>query len=210
MKIKHSLVLVLALTIAPILISCQQNETGAVAQKTINTQPETAPAPTATKPEPSPFILSASIQDIMSSIIDPAADYLWDSVSVVGTKEGIVEHRPRTDADWQEVRRKAITLMEAGNLLAMKGRRVVAEGRQLEDEGLEGNLTSAQIQKLLDTDHASFVAFAHALNNAAAEALKAIEKRDVDAFLEAGGTLDAACEACHLRYWYPGQGVPTD
>ena len=192
MKLTQIIAVVLAITITPNPVFCQQS----------------GPAAAGVKPEPSPFILSASIQDIMSSIIDPAADYLWDSVSVVGTAEGIVEHRPRTDADWEDVRRKAITLMEASNLLAMKGRRVVAAGRRLEDEGLEGNLTSAQIQQLLDSDHASFVAFAHALNNAAAEALNAIEKRDVDAFLEAGGTLDAACEACHLKFWYPGNGIP--
>lgn len=207
MKITRILAAALAITIVPILISCQQNETGVVAQKTMASKPVAAPAATA-KPEPSPFILSATIQDIMDSIVDPSADYLWDSVAVIGNADGVVEHKPRTDKDWLEVRRRAITLMEACNLLMMKGRRVVAPGKHLLDENLEGNLTPEQIQHDMDADHASVVAFAHALNSAAAEALQAIEKRDVDAFLQAGGSIDAACEACHLKFWYPGHGVP--
>jgi len=188
------------------LISCQQNETAATSADTRTAKPATAPS-AATAP-PSPFILSASIQDLMTSIVDPSADYLWDSVSVIGTADGVEQHQPRTDEEWLEVRHKAITLMEATNLLAMPGRRVVEEGKHMQDEGLEGNLTAAEIQKLIDDDHVSFVAFAHGLNIAAGQALQTIEKRDVDAFLEAGGTIDEACEACHLKYWYPNQGIP--
>lgn len=208
MKNKYMSAVVLAIIIMPVLISCQQNETTATTTDATTTRPAAAPV-AAIAPQPSPFILSASIQDIMTSIIDPSADYLWDSVSVIGTADGIEQHQPRTDEEWLEVRHKAITLMEATNLLAMAGRRVVAEGKHMQDEGLEGNLTAAQIQKLMDDDHASFVAFAHALNTATGQALQAIDKRDVDAFLEAGGTIDEACEACHLKYWYPNQGIPT-
>jgi cytochrome c556 len=41
------------------------------------------------------------------------------------------------------------------------------------------------------------------LQESSRQLLAAIEKRDVDAFLEAGGDLDEACESCHRRFWYP-------
>jgi len=166
-----------------------------------------APATSAANPEPSPFITTASIQDIMLAIVDPSADYLWESVSTVSTLDGVVENRPQTDEDWLELRYKAIALLEATNLLAIKGRHVVEEGKKLQDEGLEGNLTSAQIQQLIDDDHKTFEAFAHGLHGASVEVLKAIDNKDVDAFLQAGGDLDTACEACHTKYWYPNQGI---
>jgi cytochrome c556 len=52
------------------------------------------------------------------------------------------------------------------------------------------------------------VAFAHALQDAAGSALAAIDKRDANALLEAGGDLDEACESCHKRFWYPGSPTP--
>ena len=42
---------------------------------------------------------------------------------------------------------------------------------------------------------------AHRLQDAAAESLKAIDAKDVTALLNAGETLDAACESCHREYW---------
>lgn len=158
---------------------------------------------------PSPFILTASIQDIMVSEVDPSADYLWESVSMISTVDGFEQHQPRTEEEWQDVRRKAIVLVEASNLLVMDGRQVVEEGKHLEDEGVEGNLTAAEIQKLVDDEHETFVAFAHGLHEASAQMLTAIDNKDVDALLEAGGVLDTACESCHLKYWYPNQVIPT-
>ena len=186
------------------LYACGQN---APADKT-SSEAKPVTTPVAGTSKTSPFILTASIHDIMLSMVDPSADDLWESVSTVSTLDGVIENRPRTDKDWENLRLKAITLIEATNLLAMKGRRVITAGQKLQDEGLEGNLTPAQIQKLLDTDHEAFVAFAHGLHNAGMEALKAIDNKNVDAFLQAGGDLDTACEACHTTFWYPGHGVP--
>ena len=207
MKNKYISAVALVIVIVPALVSCQQSGTATTTQTETVSKPVVTPA---AQTPPSPFILSASIQDLMTSIVDPSADYLWDSVSVIGTADGVEQHQPRTDEEWLEVRHKAITLMEATNLLAITGRRVVGEGKHMQDEGLEGNLTAAQIQKLIDDDHASFVGFAHTLNAATGQALQAIDKRDVDAFLDAGGTIDEACEACHLKYWYPNQGIPQN
>lgn len=157
---------------------------------------------------PSPFLPTASIQEIMQSVIDPAADALWASVATISTEKGIEERQPRTDEEWAEVRRKAVIVIEASNLLVMQGRRVVAEGKALEDAHIESNLTSEQIQKLIDSDHATFTEKAHGLHSAGIAVLAAIDARNVEALSESGGALDEACESCHMKYWYPNSPQP--
>src|SRR5262245_17105453 len=72
-------------------------------------QAKGAPASTST----GDFRTTATIKDIMDSVVDPSADYLWDSVATIVTRKGTEERRPRTDMEWKEVRRRAIALIEA-------------------------------------------------------------------------------------------------
>jgi uncharacterized protein YciI len=149
-------------------------------------------------------LLVASIQELMQHDIDPAANYLWSSVSTDSNADGLlVEHRPRTDEDWQAVRNQAIKLIEAANLLMMPGRKVLEDSERQESAELEGNLSAAEIQQLIDKAPASFAAFSRSLQLAGQGALSAIEARDADALFEAGGPIDTACEGCHRVYWYP-------
>ena len=54
----------------------------------------------------------------MDAVVDPNADFLWDSVSSESSLEkGLVEKAPKTKEEWKEVRRHAIALMEAVNSL---------------------------------------------------------------------------------------------
>jgi hypothetical protein len=153
-------------------------------------------------------VLTASIQDIMAAEVDPAADYIWESVGTIVTAAGTEERQPRTDAEWQRVRFEAITLTEAANLLLMAGRRVAAPGAKLEDEGIEGILTAAEAQRAIDNARPAFFAFATALHDVGAETLAAIDRRDVQAMMDAGEQLDVVCESCHVQFWYPNQVIP--
>ena len=74
------------------------------------------------------FRLDATIKDIMDSLVDPSADYIWDAVATTVTAKGKEEKYPRTDEEWKELRRRAIQLMEASNLLLIPGRRVARPG----------------------------------------------------------------------------------
>lgn len=172
---------------------------------------ETTPSESSAQAVPSAesqFVLTASIQDIMVAEVDPAADFLWESVGTIVTPDGVDERRPRTDEEWQRVRTEAIMLTEAGNLLMMDGRRVAEEGKKLEDEGVEGILTAAESQQAVDDARPAFVAFARALHDVGAETLAAIDQRDVQGMMKAGEELDAVCESCHVQFWYPGQVIP--
>ena len=150
----------------------------------------------------------ASILDLMLDFVDPNADALWESVAIVSTTTGIEEHHPRTDDEWKAVRRMALTVIESANLLVVEGRPVARPGQQLEEPGGEGDYTPAQAQAEIDKDRTSFVGFARAMQISAGEMLKAIDQRDTDAFLEAGGILDEACEGCHRKFWYPDSPLP--
>lgn len=150
--------------------------------------------------KPSPFEPTASILELMDSVVDPSADAIWESVASITNEAGFVERQPHTDEEWHEVRRRAITLAEATNLLVMDGRRV-AQG-YVAARGA-GELDSAQVQKLIDANPDAFRALAHALHETAGSALRAIDQKDPAALLEAGGAIDAACEACHVVFWYP-------
>jgi hypothetical protein len=100
--------------------------------------------------------------------------------------------------------------MEGANLLMIPGRLIVEPGKKLADEGTEGNLTSAQIQKLKDDDHIAFASRALALHDAAQAALKAIDEKNAQTLSEVGGAIDEACEQCHTKYWYPGAAGPSN
>lgn len=151
----------------------------------------------------------AGIQDIMAYMIDPAADFLWDSVSTTVTLQGVEEKQPRSDAEWEAVRRQAIILAESANLIQIEGRHVAKEGRHLEDHGTPGNLTAGESEKAIAADRATFVSFAQALHGVGTSMLDAADARNPQALLDAGGTLDQVCEGCHLKFWYPGQEIPT-
>ena len=152
----------------------------------------------------SPYDLTATVQELMEGQIDPAADALWDSVAFIATEQGTEDRRPRTAQEWKAVRASAVALIEATNLLSMPGRRVAAD-----KEPGPGELSPAQIQQRIEANHGAFVQFARVLQAAGHKALAAIDARDAQGLMDAGGVIDEACEACHVTYWYPNQSRPA-
>ena len=153
-------------------------------------------------PPPTPRLRPvATIKDIMDSIVDPSADALWQAVATVSSAKGVEDREPRTDEEWANVRRDAIRLVEATNLLVMEGRHVARPGEKAENTGIE--LEPEKIEKLINDDRQAFVELAYGLQDASLPALRAIDARSADALLAAGAGIDRACESCHLRYWYP-------
>jgi hypothetical protein len=137
----------------------------------------------------------------MGLMIDPSADFLFETIVVIVDEKGIIDKTPKTDEEWNEVRRHALILLEAPNLMITAGRRVAQPGEKAEFPEVE--LQPEQIQKMIDDDRASFVRRARKLQDAAALALKTIDARDKEALFRALGDIDKACESCHLHYWYP-------
>ena len=144
---------------------------------------------------------AATIKDLMDAMVDPSAEYLFDNIVEIVDETGIIDKTPKTDDDWKEVRRRALMLVEAPNLLVVPGRTVARPGEKAKYPEVE--LGPEQIQRLIDGDRDAFVRHARQLQDAAVLALKAIDARDkADLFLKLGD-VDKACESCHLHYWYP-------
>jgi hypothetical protein len=149
---------------------------------------------------------TATVKDIMDSMVDPGSDYIWDAVETVVSAKGVEEKAPHTDEEWKEVRRHAIMLLEATNSLQIPGRHVAKSGEKADDPKVE--LAPQQIEDLINKDRAAWIRYAHGLHDATMEAFKAIEAKDKDKLLEVGNAIDEACEKCHLQYWYPNENKP--
>jgi hypothetical protein len=121
-----------------------------------------------------PFKPMADVKELMVSIVDPAADVLWDSVGTVISEEGVDEWYPETDEEWAKVRQSAVVIMESGNLLMMKPR------------ARDNEVWMQMSQELVDAGNA---------------ALEAVDSKDPDAVFAAGETVYVACDRCHQRYW---------
>lgn len=162
--------------------------------------PADAPQPT--------YQPTATIKDLMLSIVDPSADEVWDAVTTVVSSAGVVDRAPETEEQWTVVRNGAVTLMESANLLLMPGRHMAAPGEVSETPGVE--LEPLEMEALVNQDRATWNTQAQALHTAAHDVLLAVEGRDAQRIFELGENIERACENCHVHYWYPNEQVPTE
>jgi hypothetical protein len=162
------------------------------------------PIVAASAPQSSPFLLKASIKELMDAQVDPSADVIWEAVYTRISDAGREDHRPHTPEEWQAVRRGALTLVEATNLLVMEGRRIAPADAPREP----GEPSTEVLQQRLDTQHDAFVGFAQALRQVALKTLDAVDAKDPQRVFDVGGEIDEACEACHVVFWYPPEPAP--
>src|SRR5262245_24341360 len=147
------------------------------------------------------LLKTATIKDIMDSIVDPSGDFMFESVVEIADANGITHKAPHTDEEWEEARHRALILLESPNLLIRGSRKVAKPGERSKNPEVE--LQPEQIQTLIDGDRPSFIRRARRLQDAASMALKAVDAKDTDALFHAIESIDKACENCHLHYWYP-------
>jgi hypothetical protein len=143
----------------------------------------------------------STIKDLMESIIDPSADALWGAVGTVVDRQGVQELAPKTQAEWLDLRRAAVRIIEGGNLLMMPGREAAPVGTKSEAPGIE--LEPTEITTLIKKKRKDFNAFAQALQVLGMEALQASEAKNADLLVEIGGRMEDVCESCHKTFWYP-------
>jgi hypothetical protein len=146
------------------------------------------------------FAPITTFREVMKSIVEPSADYIWDSVATIVTAKGTEQREPRTDEQWDEEHKHAVALVEATNLLLVPGRHVAKTNEGADNPDYERD--PREVDKLIAADRAKFLKHVGALREAAMTMLKAVEARDVKAIDENGGVLDKACEDCHVTYWY--------
>ena len=123
---------------------------------------------------PLPFKPVATVRQLMESTVHPAAEVIFESVGTIKTIEGTEEIAPGNDEDWAEVRRNAVTLAEAGNLLLIGDR---------------------------PKDREKWYANARALTDAALLAVRAVDAKNPEQLFDAGGQVYEVCQRCHELYW---------
>jgi hypothetical protein len=161
-------------------------------------------APAAEQPPPadSPYRPVATIREVMNSVIDPSVDEVWNSVkTVIGDGKGTIEHAPAADEEWAEVRRHALIVSEAANLLLMHDRPVAPPGAPSLAPGIE--LTPEEIRSLIDKNPDGWDFYVREFQDSLKPALAAIDAKNAQALFDAGEKIDTTCENCHSVFWYP-------
>ena len=169
-----------------------------------------APPVQAPLPAPAPKLWGdmtpvVSVKELMRDFIDPASDYVFDSIGTVITEKGRVEKMPKTDEDWDKIRIGGVMMAEGAYLLKVP-RPFAPAGDQNNSTGPEPEeLSPAQIKAKLEADPVLWNAKIEVLRNVGLQVLEIVKKRDTQQLWDAGDNLDQACESCHLAYWYPGE-----
>jgi hypothetical protein len=119
-----------------------------------------------------PFRLIGTMHEIMEGAVAPQSEIIWDSVSTIVDADGIHEHFPQNDVEWEIVEHAAIALAESTNLLIVEGR--------VRDGGWVNHLDDLVTASLAARDAAL--------------------AQDKEAIFETGEQIYNACTACHLEY----------
>jgi hypothetical protein len=120
-----------------------------------------------------PFTLVADLPDLMTTIVDPAADTYWDAVGWIIDASGTTEIRPESPEEWEAVRNAAYQVAESGNLMMMAGR---------------------------GYDEAAWTTFSQAMISVGQRAIEAAEARDEMGVFDVGAELYGVCNGCHETY----------
>jgi hypothetical protein len=115
----------------------------------------------------------ASVKQIMTGIVTPAAYVVFDSVSTIVDAKGTQENQPRTDEEWARVGANAAALIESANMLLIGNRAV---------------------------DQGDWVKMSKAMADAGQTALKAADAKSPEGILEAGEAINTSCDNCHQKY----------
>ena len=146
-----------------------------------------------------------SVKELMRDMIDPASDYVFDSIGTVITSKGRVEKTPKTDEDWDRIRIGGVTMAEGAYLLKIP-RPFAPAGDENNSTGPEAEeLSPAQIKAKLEADPVLWNAKIEALRNVGLQVLDIVKKRNTQELWDASDNLDQACESCHVAFWYPGE-----
>ena len=110
---------------------------------------------------------------IMETMVDPSAILIWRSVSTIVTTDEVVETFPRSDEEWNTLRKAAVRLAEGGRLLKRTRPRVA---------------------------NRDWLKWSQAIVDAADATIKAVEDRSPERVFDAGQRIYETCVGCHGGY----------
>ena len=116
---------------------------------------------------------SLPMAELMTMVLEPAADSLWDNAGWIESAAGYEELYPTTDEGWDFMVAQSALVAEAGNLLALPGRAV---------------------------DNDAWLIYSEGMIDAGMMAMDAAKRRHEEDFFQAGAQLYSVCRACHQTY----------
>ena len=145
-----------------------------------------------------------SVKELMEYMIDPASDFVFDSVKTIVQPNGkVVEIVPKTEDDWKKLQVGAVTMLEGIYLLKVQ-RPFAPAGDMNNSVGPDANeLSPAEIAAKVQKDPVEWNARIEALRNVGLQVLDIVKRKNTKELWDASENLDEACEACHKSYWYP-------
>lgn len=123
-----------------------------------------------------PFSPVVDVKQLMTAVVEPAAEQFWDAVGTVDDSTGSTSYGPRSAEDWALVRNAAVVIAESGNLMMLDGR---AKDRQ------------------------QWMVLSRAMVVAGQQAIAAATAQDTARVFESGGVVYEACTRCHAVYAAP-------
>ena len=155
-----------------------------------------------TKQEPkSEFKATSTVREIMRSMVVPSSEIVFNAVSSSITPKGTEENAPKTDEEWQEIRNRAVTILEASDLILIPGRHIAPPEAKAKNPAVQ--LEPQEIETMVSQEWADWTKMAHDLHDSILPALKAIDEKNPTALSDSTLAIDKACETCHLKFWYP-------
>lgn len=164
-------------------------------------QPEPTPD-AAAPPDAGELAAAVSVRELMTHMVDPFADNIFDAVGVEITTTGTVETMPTTDEDWAKIDQGAVVLAEASNLLKLPRQAAPAHDYVAKNPG---ELPPAEIDANVEQNRPAWNAYATALGTEALKVREIVTARNARALFQAGSDIDRACENCHIAFWYPNE-----
>ena len=132
-----------------------------------------------------PYQIHASVHELMAGAVEPPAEVIWDSVATIVDAEGIHEHFPQNDEEWEYVEHNAVGLAEVANLLLLPGR-ALGEGEAPADPD--------------PATEETWLGYVDDLRRTSLQARDLAKAQDIEGILEVGELIYNSCTGCHRAY----------
>jgi hypothetical protein len=132
-----------------------------------------ARAAAASSGDDAPYTTKLPLNEFMPHVMQYAGDGIWKRQGYIIDKNGERSLFPKNDEEWEDAESASLALAEMTNVLLIPGRRVPDP---------KWDAAVLEVRKV------------------AMQAAAAAEKKDPNAFFEAGGALDEACDVCHVQF----------
>lgn len=138
-----------------------------------------------------------NLADMMEAVLNPAASEIWNAALIepaAGADKPVLG-----DEQWLNLRYNALRILMVPPALMHPDLQIAAPGTVAPD----GELQPAAIAALRKDKAEAWNAQVSILQQSAQATLAAIDAKDLDAMLQAGDTMYAVCDSCHMQFWYP-------